>query len=58
MTHDDGVYVFACPACGEAVEVDASMREALVSHGCVVCGTRVSTRAFSSDESRPVTVPR
>ncbi|ESP89989.1 DUF7560 family zinc ribbon protein [Candidatus Halobonum tyrrellensis] len=52
MTHDDEVYAFDCPACGEAVEVDASMREALVSHGCVVCGARVSTRAFSPAASR------
>ena len=39
-------YTFVCPACRETMEVNESMREALLSHGCVVCGSSVSGEAF------------
>ncbi|MFB6101364.1 MAG: hypothetical protein ABEJ73_02230 [Haloplanus sp.] len=38
---------FRCPDCGESMAVNASMREALLDHGCVVCGTAVPPSAFS-----------
>lgn len=45
-TSDD--YVFDCPDCGERFEVNPGMREALLTHGCPVCGAPVSDDAFSS----------
>jgi hypothetical protein len=39
---------FACPECGECLEVNPPMREALVRKGCVVCGASVSRDAFSN----------
>ncbi|MFB6120876.1 MAG: hypothetical protein ABEJ68_07160 [Halobacteriaceae archaeon] len=45
-------YVFVCPECGESMEVNASMRDALVENGCVVCGATLSEGAFTPmDES-------
>lgn len=38
---------FNCPECGESLEVNASMRDALIDNGCVICGSTVSTRAFA-----------
>ncbi|WP_251343478.1 DUF7560 family zinc ribbon protein [Haloplanus halophilus] len=38
---------FHCPDCGESMAVNAPMREALLEHGCVVCGSAVSRNAFS-----------
>ncbi len=36
MTPDeDSTYIFSCPACGESLEVNASMKEALIDRGCV-----------------------
>lgn len=40
-------YVFLCPECGQEIEVNDSMREALVANGCVVCGAAVSDDMFS-----------
>jgi len=40
-------YVFVCPKCDESMAVNASMREALVENGCVVCGAPVSDAAFT-----------
>jgi len=37
---------FACPACGECVAVDASLRETLIERGCVFCGAAVDATAF------------
>ncbi|WP_192498473.1 DUF7560 family zinc ribbon protein [Halorussus halophilus] len=42
-------YTFACPACAESISVNASMRAALLDQGCVICGTRVSRDAFTSE---------
>jgi len=41
-------YQYVCPNCGQAIAVNAPMRDALLSNGCVVCGARVSDEAFSS----------
>lgn len=43
-------YVFVCPNCEESMEVNASMRDALVENGCVVCGSPVSPDAFTRVE--------
>ena len=40
-------YDFRCPECAESIEVNASMRDALIDNGCVVCGAAVSAAAFS-----------
>jgi len=42
-----GDLTFHCPDCGEAMAVNEPMREALLDHGCVVCGTSISPNAFS-----------
>jgi predicted RNA-binding Zn-ribbon protein involved in translation (DUF1610 family) len=49
MTRDTPEFEFSCPACGETLRVDASMRTTLLERGCVVCGTVVTTGAFSSE---------
>ena len=38
---------FRCPECGQEIEVNASMREALLENGCAVCGSPLSVDAFS-----------
>lgn len=38
--------VFVCSACDEHVDVNQSMRKALVEHGCVICGAVVSDDDF------------
>lgn len=40
-------YVFVCPECGESLEVNGSMRDALLERGCVICGASVPPSAFS-----------
>lgn len=40
-------YDFVCPECGQEIEVNASMREALLANGCVICGADLSADAFS-----------
>jgi transcription initiation factor IIE alpha subunit len=40
---------FVCPACDEELAVDDAMKDALLEHGCVVCGTTVTADAFSED---------
>lgn len=41
-------YTFVCPECGESLSVNASMRDALVEKGCVICGAAVPSAVFSS----------
>jgi len=41
---------FVCPECEERIDVNRSMREALLESGCVVCGTAVTSTAFSPRE--------
>lgn len=38
---------FVCPECAHEIEVNASMREALIANGCVLCGAAVTADAFS-----------
>lgn len=47
MTSCSDDLTFVCPGCGESLAVNDSMKEALIANGCVICGTDVSTRAFS-----------
>lgn len=42
-----GEYRFDCPACGESLEVNDSMKRALIEQGCVICGAPVTTAAFT-----------
>lgn len=44
----DEEYTFVCPECGETLEVNDSMREALIEEGCVICGGSLSSDAFTS----------
>lgn len=44
-------FVFVCPACEESMEVNPSMRDALVENGCVVCGATVTTSDFTPSEA-------
>ena len=39
-------FTFDCPACGESMEVNPAMRDALLANGCVVCGATVAEDAF------------
>ncbi|WP_254767921.1 zinc ribbon domain-containing protein [Salinilacihabitans rarus] len=41
-------YEFTCSECGQEIEVDESMREATLSHGCPVCGAPVAASNFAS----------
>lgn len=47
VTSDD--YRFVCPECRESLEVNGSMREALMDNGCVICGSGVSSDAFARE---------
>jgi endogenous inhibitor of DNA gyrase (YacG/DUF329 family) len=49
MTCDVSEFEFSCPACGETLRVNGSMRSTLIERGCVVCGTVVTTGAFSPE---------
>ncbi|WP_459191935.1 DUF7560 family zinc ribbon protein [Halosimplex sp. J119] len=46
-------YIFVCPGCEESMEVNASMRDALLENGCVVCASPVSEAAFTATEASP-----
>lgn len=41
-------YEFRCAECGEAIAVDDAMREALLEHGCVICGAPVTEDSFTA----------
>ncbi|MDR5674671.1 zinc ribbon domain-containing protein [Halalkaliarchaeum sp. AArc-GB] len=41
-------YAFECSDCGEEFEVNSGMREALLTHGCPVCGASVCDEEFTS----------
>jgi hypothetical protein len=43
----DGAYIFDCPVCEESLEVNESMKEALVERGCVLCSASVTDAAFT-----------
>lgn len=40
-------YEFACPECGQQIEINAPMREAILSNGCPVCSASVSAEHFA-----------
>lgn len=41
-------YRFVCPSCGEEIRVNEPMREALLEHGCMLCGTVPSEDHFET----------
>ncbi|MFO7927495.1 MAG: DUF7560 family zinc ribbon protein [Halobacteriota archaeon] len=41
-------YIFVCPDCKQEIEVNASMREAILSSGCPVCTEAVETAHFEA----------
>lgn len=41
-------FIFACPECSQEIEVNASMREAILSSGCPVCTEVAETAHFES----------
>ncbi|MCT9096127.1 DUF7560 family zinc ribbon protein [Haloarchaeobius sp. HME9146] len=41
-----GNYRFECPECAENIEVNESMKEAIVASGCIICGNPVSDGSF------------
>ena len=43
-------YEFTCPECGQEIEVNESMREATLTHGCPVCGADVTEAAFAGKQ--------
>lgn len=42
-------YIFRCPDCGQEIEVNASMREAMLDSGCPVCTEPVEAVDFDSE---------
>lgn len=44
-------YTFVCPECDESLEVNDSMKAALVEKGCVICGASVTAEAFTPEQS-------
>jgi hypothetical protein len=42
--------MFRCPECGQEIEVNASMREAILSSGCPVCTESVADGCFEKEE--------
>lgn len=47
MTDSAAEFVFVCSECGESLEVNASMRDALIDRGCVICGADVTAGEFT-----------
>jgi len=44
-------YIFVCPGCEQEIEVNASMREAILSSGCPVCTDSAETSHFEAIET-------
>ena len=42
MTH----LQFFCPVCDRQFEVNGAMREAMLTHGCPVCGAAIDPDSF------------
>ncbi|WP_436900296.1 DUF7560 family zinc ribbon protein [Halovenus halobia] len=40
-------YEFTCPACGQQIDVNETMRKAIESNGCPVCATAVDSTEFT-----------
>lgn len=47
--HHNGEYTFVCPGCEESITVNESMKTAMIDRGCVLCGSGVSSEAFTSN---------
>ena len=41
-------YEFTCPDCGQEIEVNEPMREAILTHGCPVCASDADRSNFFS----------
>jgi hypothetical protein len=41
-------YIFVCPGCEQDIEVNESMREAILSSGCPVCTEAIETTDFEA----------
>jgi hypothetical protein len=39
-------YIFACPSCEQEIEINGSMREAILASGCPVCTDPVEPSDF------------
>lgn len=39
-------YEFTCPACGQQIDVNETMREAIETNGCPVCAATVDGNEF------------
>lgn len=46
-SHVEGEFTFVCPVCEESLQVNDSMKQALVEKGCVVCGSDLTPDAFT-----------
>lgn len=42
-------YIFSCPDCGQEIEVNGSMREAMLASGCPVCTEPVGASDFEDE---------
>jgi hypothetical protein len=42
-----GNYRFECPECAESIEVNESMKVAIIDHGCIICGASISDDSFA-----------
>ena len=40
-------YEFTCSECGQVIEVNDNMREAIVANGCPVCASAASDEEFA-----------
>ncbi|MXV63561.1 zinc ribbon domain-containing protein [Natronorubrum sp. JWXQ-INN-674] len=45
-------YEFTCPECEQAIEVNESMRDATLTHGCPVCGADVTAADFAEQQEQ------
>ena len=48
---NDEEYTFVCPECDETLEVNDSMKDALIEEGCVICGGPLTSDAFTAVSS-------
>lgn len=46
-------YIFVCSACEESMEVNESMKDALIENGCVICSSPVSSDEFTPTKHSP-----
>ncbi|GAB7021055.1 FmdB family zinc ribbon protein [Halostagnicola sp. A-GB9-2] len=43
-------YEFTCPECEQTIEVNESMRDATLTHGCPVCSADVTAADFAAEQ--------